>query len=198
MTLSSKNPTDMFVTVLLLVSLVGLPSPVTRREGTAQTRQEQAVKEVGRRALSPGTATTPPLALARLEEHKAILNAHGVTNLSGLGALTISGTVVPQPGFVRAAFVRPRPALAIATATVRDLSKSSNPKVAETVRPGAGAQQLQLPASESLSTSTQTEPALKPSNMTKAPTIVGTTRALSLANSSSIAQTLEKIILCRQ
>jgi hypothetical protein len=49
---------------------------------------------------------TDPAALARLEAHKAILNAHGVTNLSALSTLTISGTVVPQPGFVRAAKLR--------------------------------------------------------------------------------------------
>ncbi len=185
MILSAKNPTRMFVSVLLLVSLVGLPGLVTRRVGTAQTRQEPAVRQVGRPALSAMTVTTPPLALSRLEEHKAILSAQGVTNLSGLGALTISGTVVPQPGFVRAAFVRPRPALTIATATVRDVSKSLNAKVAENVRPSAGTQQLQLPASQSPSISTQIEPALKPSNMTTASATVGTTRALSLANTSA-------------
>jgi lysophospholipase L1-like esterase len=194
MTLSRKNPIHMFLTVLLLVSFIGLPGPITQREGTAQTRQEQVVTEVGRRALSPGTATMPPFALARLEEHKAILNAQGVTNLSGLATLTVSGTVVPQPGFVRAAFVRPRPSLAIATATVRDLVKSSNPTVPEAVRPGAGARQSKPPASASLSTSTQTEPALKPSNMTTAPTKVGITRALSLANTSPLAANAQKNI----
>jgi lysophospholipase L1-like esterase len=54
----------------------------------------------------PAVVTTDPAALARLEAQKAILNAQGVTNLSALGTLIIFGTVVPQPGFVRAAVVR--------------------------------------------------------------------------------------------
>ena len=68
----------------------------------------------------PGFVTTDPAALARLEAQKAILNAQGVTNLSALGTLTISGTVVPQPGFVRAPFVRNWTSAAIDPAATSD------------------------------------------------------------------------------
>src|SRR6266498_490846 len=87
-------------------------------------------------------------ALARLETHNAILNRQGVTSLSALGALTISGIVVPQPGFVRAAFTKKSPSLPASTT--------------------ARFAQQQVPAEE----------ALKPSNMTTAPTTVQNARGL--------------------
>jgi hypothetical protein len=92
MTLSSKNSIHMFLIVLLLVSLIGLPGPITWREVTAQTRQGPVVREVDRRALSPASATTSPLALARLEEHKAILveAAPRALKLEGLTATGLS------------------------------------------------------------------------------------------------------------
>ncbi len=110
--------------------------------------------------------TTDPFVLTRLEAHKAILKAQGVTNLSALGTLTISGMVVPQPGFVRAAFVRNLDSL------------SGGADVSSTQRLSGDAR-----------------PALKPSNMTTAPTTVQHARRFGGGvNNSPISGPAVKII----
>jgi len=84
---------------MLITQRAVIASRNTQTRGAGQLMAPRTIT-----ARSVGT--TDPSALARLEVHKAILNAQGVTNLSALGTLTISGTVVPQPVFVRAASVR--------------------------------------------------------------------------------------------
>jgi hypothetical protein len=128
----------------------------------AQQLKPQALTGVAHATV----VTTNPAALARLETQKAILNAQGVTSLSKLGTLTISGTVVPQPGFVRAAFVRnlsPRP---LASAP-RELSGKLAPQQTPQTAPSA-------------QTAAEAAP-LKPSNLTTAATIVQGARGLKAA-----------------
>lgn len=50
---------------------------------------------------APADPTIEPTTLARLKFHKTELEATGITDLSTLGVLNISGVVVPQKGILR-------------------------------------------------------------------------------------------------
>jgi lysophospholipase L1-like esterase len=123
--------------------------------------------------VHPGVVTTDPAAFARLEAQKAILNAQGVTNLSALGTLTISGTVVPQPGFVRAPFVRNWTSVA-STSSAQESSRTAKvtPKATPQAPPSA-----QAPTESAF---------LKPSNMTTAPTVVHNARGLRASGAGPV------------
>ena len=126
-----------------------------------------------RMIIGRSVVATDPSALTRLEERRAILNAQGVTNLSALGTLTISGTVVPQPVFVRAAFVRNW------TSALSGASSNQTDRIANVApRPTPqGAPSNQRNTDSEL---------LKPSNMTTAPTTVHYARGLRTADVASI------------
>jgi beta-glucosidase/6-phospho-beta-glucosidase/beta-galactosidase/lysophospholipase L1-like esterase len=51
--------------------------------------------------VAPTDPTIEPATLARLQFHKTVLEAAGITDLSTLGVLNISGVVVPQKGILR-------------------------------------------------------------------------------------------------
>jgi len=152
MKLSSKKLTGTLVVGLVLGGLIWLPAPVKMQKTTAM----QTKLNLGTVAVGP---TTDPATLARLEMQKTILYAQGVNNLSALGKLTISGTVVPYPGFVRAAFVR----------NVSSLENAvSAPEVGRIAGVTPGIKPPVAASAEAQSDSALT----KPSNITTVPTIV--------------------------
>jgi hypothetical protein len=124
--------------------------------------------------LTVGTATNPA-ALARLDALKTILHAQGVTNLSALGTLTISGRVVPQPGFVRAGFVKNWASLPTGT-TARSAPNQNAPGRLPSGSTPQPAPSVQAPAETAI---------LEPSNMTTAPTTVHNARSLKLSAAES-------------
>ncbi|HEY0431742.1 MAG TPA: hypothetical protein VGC61_07975, partial [Pyrinomonadaceae bacterium] len=163
MKLSSKKLTRILPTVLVLIGLIGLPNPATMQ---GPNKAQIKMKSGSAVAIVP----TDAAALARMDTHKAILNAQGVTNLSALGTLTISGTVVPQPGFIRAPFVRTWTSTTTA-ASAQDMSRIT-----------ALTPTVQLNPKTTTTATVQAESAnLKPSNMTTAPTTVNKSRDLSTA-----------------
>ncbi len=148
--------------------------------------------------VAVATASFSSATLARLELQKQMLNANGVTDLSALGTLTISGRVVPQPGFVRAAFVNRTASLPGYGAGYSKIPFSGTfragqtpapqpmppPKAAPsaTILPTAPAYQVGPPKGGHavFSTDTTQTVVVKPSNMTTAATIVHKARGLKL------------------
>ncbi len=193
MKLTNKKLTKGLTTGLILIALIGLPIPARM-----QNRVPRQV-EIGQRKTPVLQVSTPsagpPMSratLSRLDAHRAILNAHGVTNLSALGTLTISGAVVPQPGFVRAAFVRNVTSMDTTVSSARIMSSevitpSREVGATKAIAPSKGIARPSstLEAVSSVRSGVQSS-ALKPSNMTTTPTLVRNARGLSASGVASI------------
>ena len=85
---------------------------------------------------APPALQTDPVALARLADHKAILEAHGIPDIGALGALSFSATVVPQPGMVHAPLAA---AAAASTWTTSDLVVAGAHRIVPPPQPNGSA-----------------------------------------------------------
>ncbi|TAN64162.1 hypothetical protein EPN18_00590 [bacterium] len=60
-----------------------------------------ATKFIPIKPIVPPVTSATNETLLRLQNHKAVLSAWGVNELSGLGKLSLSGNIVPQPGLTK-------------------------------------------------------------------------------------------------